>query len=294
MRKAPGHMTVLYEATHSDSDTTLWQPDHQHLFYTLPTASSAYEWQVFQHHALHVALEGWYTVPLQQPCSILDVGCGPGHWAHEMCFLFPQAMVVGFDIDPTQRAIQPPPNYHFVQGSVSDPLPFAHHAFDYVHQRMVMVAVPSLQWPHFIRELVRVTAPGGWIELVDIFPGLETRGVATAECQGWIHAAHRIHGIEIGNMTILGELLASAGLVEVNQRIVNIPLGARFGRAGLLMEQNQATVYSFFAPLVEQTLSIPRQIYLQGWRAMREEWKQVPMHVPLTIVTGRTPVHGPW
>ncbi|KAJ3130770.1 hypothetical protein HK100_007517 [Physocladia obscura] len=39
--------------------------------------------------------------------------------------------------------------------------------FDYVHQRMLVLGMPKDRFPDALNELIRVTKPGGWIELVE-------------------------------------------------------------------------------------------------------------------------------
>lgn len=47
-------------------------------------------------------------------------------------------------------------------------LPFPDQQFDYVHQRLLVAAIPAANWPEVIHELVRVTRPGGWVELLEV------------------------------------------------------------------------------------------------------------------------------
>jgi hypothetical protein len=54
----------------------------------------------------------------------------------------------------------------FVQANILHGLPFPDGQFTSTHQRLLVAAIPALQWPRVIRELVCVTRPGGWIELV--------------------------------------------------------------------------------------------------------------------------------
>ena len=60
-----------------------------------------------------------------------------------------------------------PDNYVFVQGDVTKGLPFGDNTFDFVHMRLVVMALPATTWLPVVQELHRVTRPGGWIELVD-------------------------------------------------------------------------------------------------------------------------------
>ena len=123
----------------------------------------------FQHYLLRSVLHGDYVAPVRpDSTAILDVGCGTGRWVIEMARAFPGAQVVGVDIDqPTQSAQSIPLNARFVQANLLKGLPFANRSFDLVHQRLLGLAIPAAHWPGVVRELVRVTWPGRYVELLE-------------------------------------------------------------------------------------------------------------------------------
>lgn len=60
-------------------------------------------------------------------------------------------------------------NLDFYQANVvSAKLPFADNHFDFVKQRLVTAAFTLADWKRVMAELVRVTKPGGYIELLEI------------------------------------------------------------------------------------------------------------------------------
>src|SRR5579885_359222 len=90
----------------------LWGPRQRlpgNAIYLLPSDRCEWERLHFEHYALKVAFGRSFFAPLLQPRSILDVGCGPGFWAMEMCRTFPQAQVVGIDI-AAPSPLNPPDN----------------------------------------------------------------------------------------------------------------------------------------------------------------------------------------
>jgi hypothetical protein len=95
--------------------------------------------------ALRRLLGGHILAPVAQPRQLLDVGTGTGIWAFEMQALFPHALIVGVDVSLASLPQPVPPTCLFVRANVSEGLPF----------------------PAVVRELVRVTRPGGWIERVE-------------------------------------------------------------------------------------------------------------------------------
>ena len=48
------------------------------------------------------------------------------------------------------------------------PLPFATATFDYVRMAFVFDKIRAQEWEYVVRELVRVTKKGGWIELAEL------------------------------------------------------------------------------------------------------------------------------
>src|SRR5215469_5661748 len=143
------------EATRESSEIAYMLPRHQTEIDRLDV----------QHYALRAA-------------SILDVGSGTGQWAYDLCAQFPRAIVYGLDLVPGKTR-ERPANYRYVKANVLQGLPFADGSFDFVHQRLMVTALPVATWPDVVRDLLRVTRPGGWVELVEGGDGIEPRGPAT-------------------------------------------------------------------------------------------------------------------
>src|SRR5579875_404435 len=193
----------------------------------------------FQHYVLRAILRGNYLAPIEQPRRILDVGCGTGQWAFELAHQFPHADVIGLDLEQV-KASTPPPNYRFVQGDVLKGLPFDNDSFDFVHQRFLWLAIPLAAWPGAVQELARVTAPGGWIELVEF--GTSTAdftpsGPATQRYLALAGQLAALRGLDAEGVITrsLGRYLESAGLLDVHYQIFEVPLGQWGGRIGSLL-----------------------------------------------------------
>ncbi|MGZ3598668.1 MAG: class I SAM-dependent methyltransferase [Ktedonobacterales bacterium] len=210
----------------------------------------------FQHYLLRHAFRGNYAAPIGNPSSILDVGTGTGRWAWELATQFPQAHVVGLDIVPPPTEAEArsigsasrPPNYQFVQGNVLDGLPFPKGSFDFVHMRLMVLALPADRWPSVIGELVRVTRAGGWVESVE-YAGERNGGPAITQLMDWGTQAGALRGIDTAYSTRVGALLRAAGLHDVRTQEVDLPLGAYGGRVGMMNGVDLLTAMEALASL---------------------------------------------
>ena len=127
------------------------------------------------HHASVLAVHRWRTIAnsaaylephLVAGRSLLDVGCGPGTITAEFAERLAPGRVIGLDSAPdaiaaaTSHAIEVGSAATFVQGDAYA-LPFDDGAFDitHTHQTLQHVGDPVAM----LRELARVTAPGGTI-----------------------------------------------------------------------------------------------------------------------------------
>jgi ubiquinone/menaquinone biosynthesis C-methylase UbiE len=104
----------------------------------------------------------------------LDVGCGPGAWASEMAYHYPQMEVTGIDISnimieyaQAQARVQHLENIDFQVMDATKPLDFPDNTFDLVNARLIVGFMSRQTWHGTLRELVRVTRPGGIVRLTE-------------------------------------------------------------------------------------------------------------------------------
>ena len=83
--------------------------------------------------------------------------------------------------------------------------------FEYTHMRCMILAIPARFWPFVIGELVRVTAPGGWIELFDGGQGCEQVGPNMQQMLTWGEQALAQRGFDVGVIDHLSTMLRQAG-----------------------------------------------------------------------------------
>jgi SAM-dependent methyltransferase len=232
--------------------------------YPLPVDEQEINRLDFQHYLLRSAQNVNYLAPVVEPGTILDVGCAGGRWVYEVALQFPQASVIGFDMAPSifqTTSIPFPGNCGFVYGNLLQGLPFEAASFDFVHQRLLALAIPQATWPAIVNELVRVTRPWGWIELAEIDYSLLRVGAATAQLLTWILEVCRHLGLDMGVAERLGLLLQEAGLTHIGMHTLSIPLGAYGGRLGSLAQANFEKVAEALRPIICASLGVSTNEY---------------------------------
>jgi len=253
--------------------------------YVLPKDDSEMNRLDFQHYMLRYALKGNFAAPIAAsgaPRAILDVGCGTGRWAREMAQTFPDANVVGLDILPPRadtaadEGVAPDPrpqNYSYVQGNVLEGLPFADASFDFTHQRLLLGALPAARWPGDIQELMRVTRPGGWVELVECGV-LEGGGPASENIVRWNIEMCDRRGIDNLIAAKLGRIAQEAGLANVRAQSVALPVGAYGGRVGAMAQADYYTLMSTTRAVIIPMGITSAEEYDTALAGMREDMAQ--------------------
>jgi len=246
----------------------------------------------FQHYMLRYALKGNYAAPLQDPHDILDVGSGTGRWAIELAQQFSAARVIGMDVAPpaVDASATPdtrPENFTFAQGNVLERIPFPDNSFDFAHQRFLTLAIPATRWPDVMSELLRVTRPGGWVELVETEP--PTGAPAIDQLARWGVELTKLRGIDMSLMARIGDLLRDSGAGDVTARTVNIPVGKPAGRVGAMAAVDYLTALSAVrGPLAK--MGIVDEASFDAMMARgRQEFDQGVFTQPVYLAFGRKP-----
>jgi SAM-dependent methyltransferase len=241
-----------------------------------------------QHYALHDRLGANYVAPLDEPAQILDVGCGTGLWAYELSAEFPSAHVVGFDLVPSKRPW--PATYGFVRGNLLQGLPFADDRFDLVHQRFLMAAVPVKDWARSMTELVRVTRPNGWVELVEMEFDIAPAGPATRRVFETAWRVGRTAGLDTTGIIYrnLGEHARRAGLIDVETREDTVSIGEWGGRIGSMMATDFRSLFLRTAGLFDR-FGVSEQELRELVTVMQQEWEEHHSLSRFTVALGRKP-----
>jgi ubiquinone/menaquinone biosynthesis C-methylase UbiE len=217
--------------------------------YLLPKDAQEDERLRFQHYALHHAFSNHYLAPISPDTrTILDVGSGTGIWAIDMAQQFPHAHIIGVDITLTSLPHTLPNTCLFAQADILQGLPFPACQFDFTHQRLLVGAIPASHWSQVVRELVRVTRPQGWIELLEVGTTVQNAGAATERLLSWVRETSQARGIDMAMVTQLGDFLKHAGCQAVEAQDIPVPLGSWAGRSGEMLKLDAIRVFQAMRP----------------------------------------------
>jgi SAM-dependent methyltransferase len=197
---------------------------------------------------------------LESVGSVLDVGCGVGHWGRLLSSVLPpDATLVGVDQEPewvveaSSRAAQLAPRFRYERGRAEE-LAFPDDSFDLVTCQTLLIHVdrPGA----VIKEMLRVTKPGGLILVAEpnnrVWSLVDTSTTADAPIEDCLGAARFLLTCERGKIALgegnnsVGDLvpgyLAEQGAIEVQTFICDKPamLVAPYDSAGQQALRNRA------------------------------------------------------
>jgi ubiquinone/menaquinone biosynthesis C-methylase UbiE len=257
--------------------------------YVLPRHPSEVHRLDVQHYALREALGANYLAPIQRPAFVLDSGCGTGQWSFDVGAEFPEALVVGLDVEPGKSG--GPANYRFARGNLLQGLPFRDDRFDFVHQRLLFAGIPVKRWPSVVRDLVRVTRPGGWIELVEGANQPASAGPATRRLAEMLNRLARSAGVDSTGVVFrsLDDYLTRAGARAVTRRTVALPLGEWGGRIGSFMATDGRALYTRLAEVFQARFGVSDQECLELVVTAQREWEEHRATYSIAVAYGRKP-----
>jgi SAM-dependent methyltransferase len=230
----------------------------------------------FQHHVLYRTISNHYLAPItaETTATILDVGTGTGIWPIEMATLFPQNHILGVDVALSSLPHPLPTNCLFCQANILQGLPFPNQQFDLTHQRLLVAAIPTTNWPGVVRELVRVTRFGGWVELLEIGDTIQNAGPATKHLLTRMTGISKELGFEMEILHHLGDLLKQAGCQTVESQDIPVPLGEWAGTTGQMMKTDVLHGYNALKDSYCPRSRTAPEVFDAMVQAAADEWEQ--------------------
>ncbi|CAG8479194.1 448_t:CDS:10 [Funneliformis mosseae] len=96
--------------------------------------------------------------------KVLEIGCGTGTWLVNMAYEYPNSEFVGLEVK--SDIIIPrnfPKNLTIIKDTLS--LPYDDEEFDFLKMGELIFRVTEVEYEYMIKEMIRVTKRGGWIEI---------------------------------------------------------------------------------------------------------------------------------
>ncbi|CAI2166318.1 17776_t:CDS:2 [Funneliformis geosporum] len=209
--------------------------------YQLPSENEHIDRIQLRHLMFRYVWQGNFSSPIEETlkngAKVLDVGCGSGSFVLDVASQFPNSKFYGIDMAqmfPTPDDPQIPPNAFFSQVDIVKGLPFDDNTFDFVHLRFLVQYLTEEQWSeNVIKELLRVTKVGGWIEIMELDLIFYNEGPNTAKLQGSTISYFNARNINSIISPRLSRFLSSTNSFSIIQHEKRCtPLGQWGGRLG--------------------------------------------------------------
>lgn len=256
--------------------------------YYLPQDAQENQRLDYQDYIFQKILGGLCFAPveplLQQGCHVLEVGAGSNRWAYDITRKYPRSQVMAFDIEDRRSSVVPDPaNFRFQQGNLLQGLPFAAQQFMYVHQRLLVLAIPTTHWLPIVGELKRVTKPSGYIELVEAGTTFHHAGPALQQMATWWQAISAAKGIDMQAIASIGSFLQQVGCQHIQTKTETVPVGTWGGRLGKLVAQDMLAIWTTMSPLVYAQLGVPQQHFQYIMEQIADEWEDTSFHASYDV-----------
>ena len=191
---------------------------------------------------------------------MLDAACGPGGWALEVAYAYPEIEVVGFDISRAmidyaraQARVQSLDNADFVVMDIQKALNFPDESFDLVNARFINF-LPVAVWPKLMQEFKRITRRGGTIRLTESEWWYFSNSHALENLNAMIIRALKLQGGSFaerftGVLPMLGRFLLDGGCASVNYKshVIDYSFGTEAYEG---FRHDAAVVFKLFQPFI--------------------------------------------
>ncbi|KAI8612723.1 S-adenosyl-L-methionine-dependent methyltransferase [Chytriomyces sp. MP71] len=260
--------------------------------YMLPADMKEQNRLEFQHNMLKMLFGDDIICPdakrvvKRKGAKVLDVGCAAGAWLDAVFVYNSDAEYHGCDI-ATELLDWPVAKCVF--GNVLERLPYEDNSFDYVHQRFLTFGIPKNKWPAVVAELIRVTKPGGWIELMEFDAVHHRMGPNHKKLADAVYAMMRTKEIDLENAGNIagyvdqGARLASIDLAHFKKRTVSCPINWD-GKIGAYAGKDLEFLFESLRPVMPKVLGVEPEEYDAMVKELIEEAKTYKSFVNMTCV----------
>lgn len=176
---------------------------------------------------LYTALMGGLLAEQPDPAvfqDVLDIGCGPGLWALDLAFTYPECQVTGIDISEhriryarSMASEQELCNAHFRVMDASGALDYPDSSFDLINIQFLFEDLLRERWTPLLCECKRLLRPGGTLRLTESEVGFSNSPAHEEIWQAYLDASSRAShvcspdGRHLGIINQLQPLLRGVG-----------------------------------------------------------------------------------
>ncbi|KAF8993319.1 S-adenosyl-L-methionine-dependent methyltransferase, partial [Cyathus striatus] len=183
--------------------------------------------------------------------KVLDACTGTAHWIIEVAEEVPEnVQLQGIDIKLRLFPLVElrPKNLDLSIHSILSLPPEWMNRFTVVHQCLLVAALRSTEWPVALKELYRITKPGGWVQLCEF----ASWGGGPLMDQWWTKALSTFSRLDmkVDYGQRLEPMLHDAGFVDIQVDSCTCPLGAWGGELGMMAQRNAISVWRTMIPIM--------------------------------------------
>lgn len=273
--------------------------DPENSVYLLPADTEEGRRLNLQHANLVYAAGGKLLlapIDLQDGDCVLDCATGTGIWLLDMLSRLSNGVTLtGVDMSSHlfPDASITPPNATFLQQSILDLPSDWTSTYALIHQRLLIAALRTEEWPTVISGYFRALRPGGWMQLCEVYPaGCMSLGPCTSRVRSLQRELMRLRGLDFECASHIEGRARDAGFVNIEKALIKAPVGARAGKGA--QNYTEACVGMFLAmkgPMLKAGVVATEEEYVAAVAAMREEWDAIDdAHVPFYHVWAQRPV----
>ncbi|CAG8503751.1 1547_t:CDS:2 [Paraglomus brasilianum] len=253
------------------------------LKYYLPSDQKEVERTYDRHFIDKTMWGGNYSAPvsdnLSLGASVLDIGCGAGAWIMNMALDYPVSIFVGIDIAPLFPESHPA-NVAFLKCNIMDGLPFPDNTFDFVRQAFVIICINWRSWKEkVVKELIRVTKPGGYIEIMDIQREIVNPGTINEKINAYLEEHFYKAGINrsscAGVIDTFNEFKDKVIVAPIEERTYYF--GKKAGRIGEATLKCLVEAYKAMKIIFTHIMRITEEEFEQMLTDYEKECNEVPL-----------------
>ncbi|CAG8565654.1 4671_t:CDS:2 [Paraglomus brasilianum] len=233
-----------------------------------------------RHYLYRFIWKGNYSAPVLEELSfgarVLDVGCAEGTWLINMSSEYPLSTFVGVDIAPVFPEVTQK-NVAFLQCNALDGLPFPNDTFDFVRQGFLIVSINWQEWKDkLIKELIRVTKTGGYIEVMDVDIKYYRNGGLSKYLTSFLTEHFEKIGINpIASRDVLKAFEDLNDVVTVSPIEEKIhPFGSWAGKLGEMSSEGHIEAFESLEALLCPALKATKEEYRQMLIDLAEEYNR--------------------